>query len=171
MKRRLLWAPLLAFVAVLGVIAVALWRPADRTIRSALIGQPFPAVALPAMLPERPGTAAPAGKARLVNVFASWCVPCIAEAPQLMRLKQMGIPIEAVAVRDTPAGVREFLQRYGDPYRAIVDDAKGKLQLTLGSSGVPETFVVDGNGRILAQHVSNIQPDDVERIAAMVARP
>ena len=169
MKRPLLWLPLAGFVLVLAVVAAALWKPADRTVRSALIGQPLPAVALPQMLPDKPAPAMnrSAGRVRLINVFASWCIPCIAEAPQLMRLKAMGVPIDGVAVRDTPAAIRDFLQRNGDPYRSIGDDAHGRLQLALGSSGVPETFVIDGDGKILAQHVSNLQPDNVDELAAM----
>ena len=167
MRRVLLWAPLLVFAALLAVVATGLWKPADRTVRSALVGQKLPEVALPPMLAERPGGATPAGRTRLVNVFGSWCLPCIAEAPQLMRLKRMGVPIDALAVRDSPDGVREFLRRNGDPYERIGDDARGRLQLALGSSGVPETFVVDGKGMILHQHVGDIRAEDVDRLAAL----
>ena len=170
MRRALLWAPLIAFVVVLGVVAVALYRPADRTVRSALVGQSLPAMTLPPMVAGKPGLTAGrvvGGRVRLLNVFASWCVPCIAETPQLLRLKAMGVPIDAVAVRDTPAAVQDFLSRYGDPYARIGDDARGRLQLALGSSGVPETFVIDGDGVILQQHVGDIRADEVEAIAAM----
>ena len=173
MRRPLLWLPLVAFVALLAVVAGGLWRPGDRTVRSALIGQKLPAVALPAMLPGRAAPSAArfrAGQVRLVNVFASWCVPCIAEAPQLMRLKALGVPIDAVAVRDTPDKIADFLRRYGDPYQAIGDDRQGRLQLALGSSGVPETFVVAGDGTILQQHIGDIREEDLPALAALAGR-
>ena len=169
-RRPLLWVPLLGFLLLIGVVAYGLFKPADRTVRSQLVGQPLPTVALPPLLPEKPGPATMnfhTGRVRLLNVFASWCVPCIAEAPQLMRLKEMGVPIDGVAVRDTPAAIRDFLARNGDPYEHIGDDARARLQLALGSSGVPETFVIDGNGKILLQHIGDIREDEVDALAAM----
>lgn len=169
MKRPLLWLPLIAFLALFGVIATGLWKPADRTVRSQLVGQPLPPVALPPLLAEKPGPASmnfKTGRVRLLNVFASWCVPCIAEAPQLMRLKQLGVPIDGVAVRDSPENIRDFLARHGDPYQNIGDDRTGRLQLELGSSGVPETFIIDGNGVILQQLIGDIREEQVAAIAA-----
>jgi cytochrome c biogenesis protein CcmG/thiol:disulfide interchange protein DsbE len=170
-KKALLWAPLLLFLAILLTIATGLLKPADRTVRSALVGKPLPEVALPPMLPEKPTTAAAGfrgGEVRLLNVFGSWCLPCIAEAPQLMQLKTMGVPIDAVAVRDTAPAIRAFLRRHGDPYQRIGDDRRGAVQLALGSSGVPETFVIAGDGTILHQHIGDIRAGDVDRLAAMV---
>lgn len=170
MKRPLLWVPLLGFFLLFGVVATGLWKPADRTVRSQLVGQPLPVVSLPPLLSEKPGPATMnfrTGRVRLLNVFASWCVPCIAEAPQLMRLKEMGVPIDGVAVRDSPEAIRDFLSRNGDPYEHIGDDARARLQLALGSSGVPETFVIDGNGTIRYQHIGDIREEEVDAIAAM----
>ena len=171
MKRPLLWVPLLAFVALLGVIAAGLIRPADRTVRSALIGQPLPGFALPAAVPGKVGLATAdfrQGQPRLLNIFASWCVPCIAEAPQLMALKRAGVPIDAIAIRDTGPDIADFLARNGDPYARIGSDSASRVQLALGSSGVPESFVIDGRGRIVLQFVGAIQPDDVPRIVAAI---
>ncbi|WP_425228884.1 redoxin family protein [Sphingomonas sp.] len=172
MRHGLRWLPLLAFAVVLAVIAIAIWKPADRTVHSALVGKPMPAVALPAMVAGKPGIAGGfgQGRVRLVNVFASWCLPCIAEAPQLMRLKAMGVPIDGVAVRDTRAATAAFLRANGDPYQRLGDDPRGQVQLALGSSGVPETFVVDTNGVILAQHIGDIRAEEVAGIAAMAGR-
>lgn len=162
-----LWAPLAAFAAVLAVIAIALFRPADRTVHSALVGHPLPALALPASVPGHPGvTTRATGKPRLLNVFASWCVPCAAEAPQLAALKQAGVAVEGVAVRDAPADTQAFLRRYGDPFVRVGDDRDGRFQLSIGSSGVPETFVVDARGRIAAQHIGPITDGDVPAILA-----
>ena len=161
------FVPLAAFALVLAVVAWALIRPADRTVRSALIGKPLPALALPASVPGHPGlTTRATGKPRLLNVFASWCVPCAAEAPQLAALKQAGVAVEGVAIRDAPADTAAFLARYGDPYAAIGNDRDGRFQLSIGSSGVPETFVIDARGRIAMQHVGPIMDDDVPAILA-----
>ena len=167
MRRWLLWLLLLALLVVLGFAARELMKPADRTVYSAMVGQPVPDFALPPLVPGKPGVAAAefrAGQPRLINIFASWCIPCIAEAPQLMRLKAMGVPIDAIAIRDTGPAVGGFLARYGDPYRAIGDDKISQVQLSLGSSGVPETFVIDGAGKIVKQHVGDIRADDVDVI-------
>jgi len=165
--RWLLWVPLIAFATLFAVVATGLWKPADRTVHSALVGTRLPAFALPPMVEGRPAPTAQ-GPARLVNIFASWCVPCAAEAPQLMRLKAMGVPIDGIAIRDTGPAVRGFLARNGDPYLRIGDDRNSAVQLSLGSSGVPETFVVARDGTILAQHVGDVRAEDVERLAALV---
>jgi len=163
MRRLLLWAPLAFFALVFALVASGLIKPADHNVRSAMVGKPLPALALPALLPDRPGIATDAlkGKSRLLNVFASWCLPCIAEAPQLMKLKRAGVEIDAIAVRDTPEAVQAFLARHGDPYARIGDDKASRAQLALGSSGVPETFVIDAQGRIAYQHIGDIREEHV----------
>lgn len=172
MRRALLWLPLGLFVGLFLVIAIGLYKPADRTVRSALIGRDMPPIALAPMLPTKPGID-PAiyrqGKPRLINVFASWCIPCAAEAQQLARIKAMGVHIDAVAIRDTSANVRQFLDRYGDPYDRIGNDPESAVQLALGSSGVPETFVIGGDGRIKLQHVGEIRAEDVPAILKAMA--
>jgi cytochrome c biogenesis protein CcmG/thiol:disulfide interchange protein DsbE len=173
MKRRLLiWAPLALFALVFAVVASGLIKPNDRIVHSAMVGKPLPAIALPGLLPGRPGVASAdlaSGKPRLLNVFASWCIPCVAEAPQLMKLKQAGVEIDAVAVRDTPEAVQQFLARYGDPYVRIGDDKASQAQLALGSSGVPETFLIDSKGVIVEQHVGDVRADDVPDLLAKLA--
>ncbi|WP_033920141.1 redoxin family protein [Sphingomonas sp. 37zxx] len=169
MKKLLLWVPLLVFAGLVALAVHGLYRPNDPTIRSALVGKPLPDVTLKPMLPGKPGLALnddPGGKPRLVNVFASWCVPCIAEAPQLMRLKAAGVAIDAIAIRDTAPAITRFLAAHGDPYRRIGDDPRSAVQLALGSSGVPETFVVDAKGLITMQHIGPINEGDVPVILA-----
>lgn len=171
MSRHLLWLPLAAFLVLLAVVAGGLWRPADPTVRSALIGQPLPDFVLPPLVPGKPGltSATMRGQGpRLLNIFASWCVPCIAEAPQLMRLRAAGIPIDAIAIRDTAPAVQSFLRRLGDPYARIGDDRASAVQLSLGSSGVPETFLIDSDGRVVRQYVGDIRTDQVDAIIAEV---
>ncbi len=173
MKRILYWLPLLVFTTLSLIALYGLLRPADRTVRSALVGQPLPGFAMPPIVPGKPGldrALFTKGQPRLLNVFASWCIPCAVEAPQLARLKAAGVPIDAVAIRDTPQAVQGFLARYGDPYQHIGSDPESRLQLSLGSSGVPETFVIDGQGRIVLQHVGEIRAEDVPEILAALGK-
>ena len=172
MKRRLiLWLPLAVFVIFVVTVALGLYAPADRKIVSQMVGKPMPQFALPAALPDRPGLDSAdlaGGQPHLVNVFASWCVPCIAEAPQLLELKRRGVPIQAIAIRDRPQDIADFLRRWGDPYQRIGSDTDSRVQLAMGSSGVPETFIVDGRGIIRHQHIGEIRPEDVPGLMAAV---
>ncbi|MDF7774317.1 redoxin family protein [Sphingomonas sp. AOB5] len=172
MRRVLIWAPLALFVLVFGLVASGIFAPGDRVVKSALIGQPAPAFTLPALLPGKPGFDSKAfadGKPRLVNIFASWCGPCIAEAPQLMKLKAMGIEIVGIATADTPEAMQAFLTRNGDPFSAVVDDRNRKVQFAFGSAGVPETFVIDGRGKVTFQHIGYVSEDDVPKLLEALA--
>ena len=167
MNRGLRFLPLLVLVAFVGAVAWRLSKPADEEIPSQLVGRAVPAFALPPAIAGRPGLSSAnlaTGKPRMVNVFASWCVPCIAEAPLLLELKRRGVAIDAVAVRDRPEDVAEFLARHGDPFDRIGADRESRVQLALGSSGVPESFIVDGRGVIRYQHLGPIEADDIAEI-------
>ncbi|MFL6757558.1 MAG: DsbE family thiol:disulfide interchange protein [Sphingomicrobium sp.] len=164
MNRWLRFLPLLILLAFIGAVAWRLNRPAGEEIRSQLVGKPVPAFALAPATAGKPGLASAElamGRPRMINVFASWCVPCIAEAPLLLDLKRQGISIDAIAVRDRPEDVAAFLARHGDSFERVGSDPESKVQLALGSSGVPETFIVDGHGIIRYQHMGPIEPDDV----------
>lgn len=163
MKWRL-WVPLALFALFLGIAAYQLTQPKDEFVQSAMVGNSVPAFDLRPAAADRPGLALADlkdGKPRLMNVWASWCVPCIAEAPQLEMLRRQGAEIVGVAIRDRPEDVADFLGRYGNPYTRIGADDLSEVQLGIGSSGVPETFVVDGNGVIRYQHIGDIRADDV----------
>jgi cytochrome c biogenesis protein CcmG/thiol:disulfide interchange protein DsbE len=168
--RWLLWLPLALFVAIVAVVMSGLMHPVSTDIRSQLVGQPMPEFALPPAVPGHPGLARAdmAGQPHLLNIFASWCIPCAVEGPQLMALKRAGVSIEGIAIRDRPDDLTAFLARYGDPYGRIGDDANSRVQLAFGSSGVPESFVVDGRGVIRLQHIGDIRPEEVPSILAAV---
>lgn len=173
MKRALLWLPLVAFVALIAVIAGGLYQPADRTVRSAMVGRELPPFDLPPLVPGKAGLTSRDfgdGEPHLLNVFASWCAPCIAEAPLLLQLKGAGVRIEGIAVRDSAADMAQFLARNGDAYERIGSDVDSHAQLALGSAGVPESFVIDGRGKIVLQHVGAIEPNDVAAIVDAVRK-
>jgi cytochrome c biogenesis protein CcmG, thiol:disulfide interchange protein DsbE len=163
MRRVLIWLPLALFAGVFALVASGLLKPGDRMVRSAMVGKPLPPLNLKPLVSGKPGIkrAELVGKPRLLNVFASWCIPCVAEAPQLMALKKAGVEIDAIALKDTPEAVRDFLAKNGDPYARIGDDKTSQSQIALGSSGVPETFVIDARGVIVDQHIGDIRADDV----------
>lgn len=166
-----LWLPLTLFALFVALVAWGLIRPKDDTVRSQFVGQALPAFDLPAAADGKPGLSRAdmaTGKPRLLNVFASWCVPCAAEAPQLAQLAAAGVEIDGVAIRDHKPELADFLARNGDPYARIGADNLGRLQIAIGSSGVPETFVIDGKGVIRYQHIGDIRPEDVAPLIARV---
>jgi cytochrome c biogenesis protein CcmG/thiol:disulfide interchange protein DsbE len=169
MKRFFLWLPLAMFALFLVVVAGKLRQPGDATIRSHMIGKAIPEFALQPAVPGRAGLSASdlrAGRPRLINVFASWCIPCRAEAAQLEALKRRGVPIDGIAIRDRPEDVAAFLRENGDPFDRLGADPRSQVQFALGSSGVPETFLVDGRGIIRLQHIGDIRPEEVGEIYA-----
>lgn len=171
MNRQLSFAiPLLVFGLF---VAAALWRLADppnTTVESKLVGQPLPAFATTPIVPGKAPVSSAALRAerqpRLVNLFASWCVPCIAEAPVLAELKREGVRIDGIAIRDSAADLQKFLADNGDGYDRIGGDATGQAQIALGASGVPESFLVDGAGVIRYHHVGAIMPQDRAEVLA-----
>ena len=167
MSRLLRFVPLIVLVLFVVAVAWRLARPAEEEIRSQLVGQPVPAFTLAPAMPGKSGLSTAelaSGQPRMINLFASWCVPCIAEAPILMELKRQGVAIDAVAVRDRPEDVAAFLSRHGDPFIRIGTDPESKVQLAMGSSGVPESFIVDGRGVIRYQHMGPIESQDVPEL-------
>lgn len=158
------WLPLAVFAGFCVLVLVQMFHPADREVESAMIGKPLPQFALRPASSDRPGLATTDfrdGKPRLLNIWASWCIPCAAEAPQLTALKAQGVEIMGVAIRDTPEDVAGFLGRYGNPYARLGADDISAVQFGIGSSGVPETFVIDGKGIIRYQHIGDIRAPDV----------
>ena len=162
-----LWLPLALFAGFVVLVVLQLRHPASTDVPSAMIGKPLPAFDLKPALPGRPGVGRgdlATGKPRLLNIFASWCIPCAAEAPQLAALAQQGIEIDGIAIRDDPHDLSAFLDRNGNPFARIGADPVGMVQLMIGSSGVPETFVIDGAGTIRYQHIGEIRAEQMPLI-------
>lgn len=169
MKHWVFWLPLGLFALFIIVVAFGIIKPSDTTIESRMIGKALPQFALPAAVADRPGlgtTEFQKGKPRLLNIFASWCVPCAAEAPQLAALKEAGVAIDGIAIRDSRQDLDRFLARWGNPYARIGSDVDSSVQIALGSSGVPETFVIDGKGMIAYQHIGEIRREHVPMLLA-----
>ena len=174
MRRGLiLWLPLALVLALFIVFGRGLMQPDDHVIASQMVGKPLPEFAFPAAMPGQPGASAADfrdGKPKLLNVFASWCLPCIAEVPVLMRMKAQGVDVVGVAIHDTTPALEKFLGQHGNPYSRIGHDTGSRLQIALGSSGVPETFVIDGKGMIVHQHIGVVSESDVPKLLAMLGR-
>jgi cytochrome c biogenesis protein CcmG/thiol:disulfide interchange protein DsbE len=169
-KRVLPFVPLVA-VAALGLLFAGYGLHHNpQVFPAALVGKPLPQDALPPLQgPGPPRTIAATLKGpALVNVFASWCAPCAEEAPQLMQLKAQGVPLVGVAYKDDPGNTLGFLDRRGNPFDIVLVDSSGDAGVDFGISGVPETFVVDGKGMIVAKHVGPMTDQDVTALARQI---
>ncbi len=157
----LLLLPLVALVALIAVFALNINRDPS-LIHSVLIDKPAPEFALPAVEGLGvPGfdTATLRGQVTVVNIFASWCIPCRDEHPLLTALRdEAGVALYGINQKDAPENARAFLGELGNPYDAIGGDANGRVSIDWGVYGVPETFVVDARGIITFKHVGPISP-------------
>jgi cytochrome c biogenesis protein CcmG, thiol:disulfide interchange protein DsbE len=170
-RRSLVLVPLLAFIALAALFMYRLGAGDPSRIPSALIGQAAPATDLPP-LPglERAGKPVPGldsaafkGEVTLLNVWASWCVPCRDEAPLLLSLAaDPRIRVAGINYKDQPDNARRFLGRYGNPFVANGVDGNGRAAIEWGVYGVPETFVVGRDGRIAYKLIGPITPDNLD---------
>lgn len=171
-RRWPLLIPLAFFAALAGLFALRLGAGDPSKLPSVLIGKPVPAMALPALAGlERDGKAVPGialdtfkGAVSVVNVWASWCVPCHDEAPILMQLAQdKRVQLVGINYKDQTDNARRFLGRYGNPFVAAGVDANGRAAIEWGVYGVPETFVIGRDGRIAFKLIGPITPDNLAR--------
>jgi cytochrome c biogenesis protein CcmG/thiol:disulfide interchange protein DsbE len=171
-RNLLVLLPLIAFLALAALFFYRLGAGDPARIPSALIGRPAPATDLPP-LPglERNGRIVPGltnatfqGAVTLLNVWASWCVPCHDEAPFLERLsKDMRIQLVGINYKDSSDNARRFLNRYGNPFVAVGRDEAGRASIDWGVYGVPETFLVGRDGHIAYKLVGPITADNLAR--------
>ncbi len=163
--RLLLLLPAAVFAGLAVVLAIGLTTEA-REIPSALIGRPVPQFDLPPVQGRSLGLSSAdlKGEVSLVNVFASWCVACRDEHPLFMRLEEMGtVPIHGLNYKDRPQDAAKWLDTLGDPYTRTGADRNGRVAIDWGVYGVPETFVVDREGRIAHKHIGPLTQDDLDR--------
>lgn len=165
MRYALFALPLILLVALVSVFAFSIDR--DSTlVRSVLIDKPVPQFELAAVegldVPGF-GSAALSGEPTLVNVFASWCIPCRDEHPLLEALKaESGIRIFGINHSDAPENAVAFLAELGNPYDAVGADRDRRVSIDWGVYGVPETFLVDAKGVIVYKHVGPLTPEAIE---------
>ena len=162
MKRLFYILPLAVFALLVVYFAIGLTMD-PKVLPSALIDKPVPEFVLPPIAGGR-GTGFSdddlKGGLSVVNVFASWCIPCRAEHPQVTRLAAMGVAtVYGLNYKDEAADARQWLRDLGDPYAEIGADRDGRVGIDWGVYGVPETFIVDAEGRIRHKHVGPMTPD------------
>jgi cytochrome c biogenesis protein CcmG, thiol:disulfide interchange protein DsbE len=172
-RRWLVALPLIVFMALAGLFLLRLQGGDPSKIPSALIGRPAPQTQLPPIeglvnngVPV-PGLdpAAFKGKVSIVNVWASWCVPCHDEAPLLTALaKDTRLQLVGINYKDSPDNARRFLGRYGNPFRIVGADSNGRASIEWGVYGVPETFVVGRDGTIVYKLVGPVTPANLDSV-------
>jgi cytochrome c biogenesis protein CcmG/thiol:disulfide interchange protein DsbE len=172
-RRWLVLLPLIGFGALAALFLLRLYGGDPSKIPSALIGRPAPQIALPALQGlTRDGAAVPGldpgvfkGKVSVVNVWASWCVPCHDEAPLLTELgKDKRLQLVGINYKDVPENARRFLGRYDNPFSVVGVDGNGRASIEWGVYGVPETFIVGRDGTIVYKLVGPITPQNVDRV-------
>ena len=171
-RRLLVLLPLIAFVALAALFYGRLFSGDPSRIPSALIGRPAPALDLPPLDGlARDGQPVPGltsaglkGEVTVLNVFASWCVPCRDEHPFLVELSKMqGFRLVGLNYKDEAENARRFLGRFGNPYTAVGVDAGGRAAIDWGVYGVPETFVIGRDGRIAYKFIGPIDAQGLKQ--------
>lgn len=157
--------PLVLFVAVAAALGIGLTLDPS-AVPSALVGKEVPTFNLPPVEGQTQRFASDdlkKGKVTLVNIFASWCAPCHVEHPFLMELKEKyGVTIYGIDYKDDPKDIRAFLDTRGDPYAKVGADLSGRVAIDWGSSKYPESYIVDGNGKIIDKIVGPITPSEIK---------
>lgn len=167
------YIPLLVFFVMAVFLGIGLTMD-PREIPSPLIGKPAPDFNLPPVKGRTLGlaTADLRGQVSIVNVFASWCVACREEHPIMMELSKAGIvPIHGLNYKDKPEDAQAWLDQLGDPYTRTGADISGRVAIDWGVYGVPETFIVDRDGRIAYKHIGPVTPEALrDKIMPVIAR-
>jgi len=154
--------PLLVFVALAVLLAIGLGLD-PKLVPSPLIGKPVPQFDLPPVMGRPPGSGLATrdlkGEVALVNVFASWCTACREEHPLLMRMaRDKVVPLHGINYKDRLADAARWLAELGDPYLRVGADLNGRVAIDWGVYGVPETFVIDREGRIAYKQIGALTP-------------
>ena len=173
LRRYWLYLLPIAVFAGIGVLLYAGLFRDPRLVPSPLVGRPVPEFALGPVQGRELGLSSQdlRGEVSLVNVFASWCVACRDEHPLLLALeRERVIPVHGLNYKDTPVDAAAWLDALGDPYTRIGADLDGRVGIDWGVYGVPETFVVDRDGRIAYKHVGPVTPRVLDEIVLPLVR-
>lgn len=154
----LMMLPPLIFLIIAGLFYVGMQRGDANTLPSTLEGKLAPAVVVDTLntLPSFGDAELRQEGFKLVNFWASWCTPCRAEHPSLIALKERGVKIYGVNYKDEPANAQKFLDDLGNPYAAIGADRSGRMAIDWGVYGVPETYIIDSDGKIVLRFAGPI---------------
>lgn len=171
MNRLAAMAPLAALIVLIALFAGWSLHRTPQVTPMALVGKPVPDLVLPRLADGARVALKESvrGAPILVNFYASWCAPCIEEAPALMALKAEGVRIVGVAYKDAPAAAGGFLTRFGDPYEQTLVDRDGRGGVEFGVTGVPETYAVDARGVIRAKRAAPITAATAEALLETAA--
>lgn len=165
-KKWLMFLPPAVFGLLVGVFAAGMYREDPNALPSTMIGRQVPAFELAPM--EGAALTTPASLTepglKLVNFWASWCAPCRVEHPFLMELAGEGIPIHGINYKDRPDQAAGFLSELGTPYSTMGADTVGRTAINWGVYGVPETYLIDGEGKVLLRHAGPITRQEYDRV-------
>ena len=174
--RLLPFVPVILFLALVGFFIRRLelieQGNMPNVIPSVMINRPAPDFDLPSLIVGKPDvtSAMLKGQVTLVDVFASWCVPCQAEHPFLFVFKKAGITLVGLNYKDKPEAARAWLQKMGSPYDEIGSDSAGRTAIDFGTYGVPESYLVDKNGIIRYKQIGPLTPEDIQNTILPLAK-
>jgi DsbE subfamily thiol:disulfide oxidoreductase len=170
------FAPVVIFFVLVGFLAYRLALIGQgnmpNMIPSVMINKPTPVFNLPSLIKGKPDVSSAdlKGRVTLVDVFASWCVPCRVEHPYLTKIKDAGIALVGINYKDQPEDARAWLEKLGNPYDAIGSDREGLVGIDFGVYGVPESYLIDKQGVIRYKQTGPLTPEDIQNIVLPLAK-
>lgn len=158
MQKAGIWFAIAVFAVVMTALIAMLFRPAENL--DPMVGQIAPEISLETL--ARDTARAPQEGRTLINFWATWCTPCLAEHPYLMEMADNGLNIVGVAYRDNPERIKTYLAKAGDPFSILYLDPTGEAMIAYGTRGVPESFLIDEDGKVLARISGPIVPQALD---------
>lgn len=176
MRKLALAVPVVIFFVLVGFLAYRLELidrgNAPNMVPSVMINKPMPTFHLPSLIKNKPDLVSGELKGRvvLVDVFASWCIPCRIEHPLLTTIKDAGIMLVGINYKDRPEDARAWLQKLGNPYEAIGSDQDGRVGIDFGVYGVPESYLIDKQGVIRYKETGPLTSEDIQKVVLPLAK-
>ncbi|MCX7560794.1 DsbE family thiol:disulfide interchange protein [Sulfitobacter sp. F26204] len=163
--RPLMLAPPLVFAGFVALAAVGMFRDDPNGLPSTMVGRLAPGISEEQLegFPQATAEMLASGEVSLVNFWASWCPPCRAEHPKLLEMQAQGIPIIGINIRDTQANAGKYLRDDGNPFIGVGFDPRGRTSIDWGVTAPPETFILDGKGKVLFRFAGPLVGSDYEQ--------